>query len=90
MSTLWTKSWKRISPFNAVQITDNDGAFSVWPNITPREVTLLWGYDGPITNFTLVLAKLYRKLWGNDKLLNFLAFVGTDHCELKSFSDMVL
>ena len=57
----------------------------------PREVTLLWGYDGPLAQlFTLVLAKLYPELWGNDKLLNFLTFVGTNYCELKSFSDMVL
>ena len=34
--TLQKKSSKRISPFHAVQISDNSGAFSVFPNITPE------------------------------------------------------
>ena len=37
MFTLQKKSSKRISPFHAVQISDNSGAFSVWPNITPEK-----------------------------------------------------
>ena len=41
-------------------------------------------------NFMAVPAKLYPKLWGNDKPQNFLIFVGTNYRELKPFLEMVL
>ena len=44
--TLDKKSWKKISPFHAVQISGNGGAFSM-AQYYPREVISLWGYDGP-------------------------------------------
>ena len=37
MFKLQKKSHKRISPFHAVQISDNRGIFSVWPSITPEK-----------------------------------------------------
>ena len=90
VSTLWTKSWKIISPFNTVQITDNGGAFSIWPNNIP-EKSLCYGFMmDSWSNFTSVLAKLYPKLWGIDEPLNFLSFVGINYSELKHFSEMVL
>ena len=36
------------------------------------------------------LPNLYRKLWGNGELLNFLIFVAINYCELKPFLEMVL
>ena len=78
------KILERISPFHAVQISDkSSGAFSVWPNIYPREVTSLWGYMFHRPNFTPVLAKLYTKLWGNDEPLNFFIIFLINYCELK-------
>ena len=44
--TLDKKSWKKISPFHAVQISGNGGAFSM-AQYYPREISL-WGYDGPL------------------------------------------
>ena len=54
VSTLYTKSWKRVSPFNAVQITDNDGAFSIQPNITPEKSLNCEVMMSPWPKFTLV------------------------------------
>ena len=90
MCTLQKKSSKRISPFHAVQISDNSGAFSVWPNITPEKSLHCGIMMSHWPNFALVLAKLYPKLWGNDKLLNFFIFVWRNDCELKPFLEMVL
>ena len=55
-----------------------------------REVSLLWGNDGQWLNITMVLAKLYPKLWSHIEPLNFLTFVGTNYCELKPFLEMAL
>ena len=74
MCTLQKKSSKRISAFHAVQILDNSGAFSVWPNITPEKSLHCGVMMGHRPNFTPVLAKLYPKLWGNDEPLNFYQF----------------
>ena len=60
--TLQKKSSKSIFPFHAVQISNNSGPFSVWP----REVTSLWGYDGPLAQLNPT-----SQLWGNDEPLNF-------------------
>ena len=51
VSTLWAKSWKRISPFNAVQITQWWWLFCM-AHYYPREVTLS-GYDGPLAHLYL-------------------------------------
>ena len=59
--------------------TDTGGAFSIWPNITPQKSLHCGVMMGHWPNFTLVLAKLYPKLWGKCELLNFLIFVGTDY-----------
>ena len=71
MFPLQKKSPKRISPFHAVQISDNSDAFSVWPNITPEKSLHCGVMMGHWPNFTPVLAKLYPKLWGNDEPLCF-------------------
>ena len=42
------------------------------------------------SEITLGPAKLYPKLWGNDDPPNFLISVGTNYCELKAFTEMVL
>ena len=89
MSALWTKSWKRTSPFNAVQKKGNGGVFYM-DQYSLREVSLLWGNDGQWLNITMVLAKLYPKLWSHIEPLNFLTFVGTNYCELKPFLEMAL
>ena len=64
VSTLYTKFWKRVSPFNAVQITDNGGAFSIQPNITPEKSlsceVMMSHWHGPNLPW-LVLAKLYSQ-----------------------------
>ena len=65
------KSSKRISPFHTVQISDNSGAFSLWSNITPEKSLHCGVMMDHWPNFTLVLAKLYPKLWGNDELWIF-------------------
>ena len=90
VSALWTKTWKRISPFNAVQLTGNGGAFAVWPTISPEKSLCCGIMMGPWPNFILVLVKFYPKLWVNNEPLNFLTVVGTNYCELKSFSDMMV
>ena len=88
--TLQKKSLKRISPFHTVQISENSGAFSVWPNITTEKSLHCGVMMGHWTNFTPVLAKLYPKLWGNDEPLSFFSFVWTNYSELKPFSEVVL
>ena len=87
--TLQKKSSKRISTFHAVQVSENSGAFSVWPNITQEKSLHCGVMMGHCPNFTPVLAKLYPKLWGNDELLNFFSFVWTNYSELKPFLEMV-
>ena len=49
MFILQKKSSKRISPFHTVQISDNSGAFSVWPNLLQRShfIVGLWWATGP-------------------------------------------
>ena len=88
--TLPKKSWEKIYPFHAVQISDHRGAFSVWPNITPRKSLHCGVMMDHWPNFTAVLAKLYPKQWGNDEPLTFFSFVWTNYCELKPFTKMVL
>ena len=75
MFVLQKKSWEKVPPFNAVQISDNGGAFSTWPNITLEESLHCGVMMGHCTNFTLVPAKLYPKLWVNGETLNFFSFV---------------
>ena len=66
------------------------GVFSIWPNITPQNSLHCGVMMGHWPNITQVLANLYRKLWGNGELLNFLIFVAINYCELKPFLEMVL
>ena len=73
-----------------MQITDNGGDFSIWPNIIPEESFFYGFMMDNWSNFTSVLTKLYPKLWAIDELLNFLIFVGIKYCELKHFPEMVL
>ena len=49
---LQKKSSNRISPFHAVQISDNSGAFSVWPNIIPEKSLHCGVMMGHWPNFT--------------------------------------
>ena len=70
--------------------TDTGGAFSICLNITPGKSLRCGIMMSHWPTFTLASAKLYLKLWGNGKLLNFLIFVGTSYCELKPFLEMVL
>ena len=66
------------------------GVFSIWPNITAQNSLHCGVMMGHWPNITQVLANLYRKLWGNGELLNFLIFVAINYCELKPFLEMVL
>ena len=66
------------------------GVLSKWTNITPQNSLHCGVMMGHWPNITQVLANLYRKLWGNGELLNFLIFVAINYCELKPFLEMVL
>ena len=57
---------KKNSPFTAVQITGNDGAFSIWPNITPQKSLFCGVMMGQQTKYTPITTKTYPKRSGND------------------------
>ena len=64
MFTLQKKSSKRISPFHAVQISDNSDAFSVWSNITPQKSLNCGVMMGHWHNFT----SNYELIWATEFL----------------------